>query len=113
MQCRPARPPIWEAGLWLKPPSSGAAGLRPGMACCWAAGGGAAALVLGCALTVGRMAPVAAVEFMGAAGLLAIAWENCGLDIFRWACCIWKLEAAGKGPTVLLAGLWLLRLGIP
>jgi hypothetical protein len=29
------------------------------------------------------MDPAAAAELMGAMGLLDIAWENCGLDIFR------------------------------
>jgi len=50
---------------------------------------------------------------MGAMGLLGIAWENWGLDIFRWACCMWKLEAAVKGLTVLLPGVWPLKFGRP
>ena len=59
------------------------------------------------------MGPAEAAELMGAMGLLGTAWGNCGLDIFRRACCMWKLEAAVKGLTVVLPGAWLLRFGIP
>lgn len=99
----------------MKAPSSGPAELRPGKPCCGApwGGAGAGALVLCCVLTGGSMDPAAAAELMGAMGLLGIAWENCGLDIFRWACCMWKLDAAVKGLTVLFPGVWLLRFGIP
>ena len=50
------------------------------------------------------MDPAAAAELMGTMGLLGTAWENCGLDIFRWACSMWKLEAAVKGLMELFLG---------
>lgn len=59
------------------------------------------------------MDPAAPAELMGAIGLLGMAGENCWPDIFRWACCMWKLEAAVKGLTLLFPGGWLLRFGIP
>lgn len=59
------------------------------------------------------MDPAVPAEPMGAMGLLGMAWENCWPGIFRWACCMWKLEAEVKGLTLLLPGVWLLRFGIP
>lgn len=59
------------------------------------------------------MDPAAAAELRGARGRLGMAWENCGLDIFRWACCMWKLDVAVKGLPVPFPGAWPLRPGIP